>query len=90
MVKPVECIQLVFRANAGRPKTTINPGTKVQAVFWQLFGYKKKCVKHGQHILEYLERDRGSRASASAKTTGKWSLHRALKIPVGRGVIRKL
>jgi hypothetical protein len=32
IVKPVECIQLAFRADAGRPKTTIDPDTKVQVV----------------------------------------------------------
>jgi hypothetical protein len=39
-----------------RAKTTINPGTKVQAVFWQLYGYKKKCLKLGKLIFAYFLR----------------------------------
>jgi hypothetical protein len=50
----------------------------------------EKIVKRLYFILEYLQRDRRCRWSASAKTTDKWSLHRALKILVRRGVIRKL
>ena len=36
--------------------STINPSTKMQAVFWQLFGYKKKCVKLEHIIFVYFLR----------------------------------